>query len=814
VTWTASGGTITSTGLFTAGSTGGAFTITATSVQDTTKSGTSAMRVILPESGRPRMILDSTTIGALRSRATAHTAEWTALKQKCDSMTGGSVNFPDGAAYTDFSNVIGEGYQGSDYFAALMPLGICYQVAKSFDPTNASKYGQKGADIVVAMSDPNHQIIDGNPIYSRDDGFGIRFYGTTMGIGYDWFHEFLTAAQQTQIVTQLNLWISNWEDPNFPGAFEYDHVLGNYYAGYYAAKCFSALAVQGDNLLGDTWWNTWLNHEHLQRVVPYYSLNMAGGGWPEGFANYGPLSTRNMALPMLAVRTAKGLDLIHGAQPFPFPLDQARWIMNFTWPSRDMIDDRDGAHSNSLADQVWPGTGEPNTYSFLAGYLAMWNDPLAPAMHKYARDAKTALTNLDPNEDSGSTDEWIEFLFWDNNAPEADYTTSATSYATTGIAEVSARSDWSNAATWMSFRTGPYINNPGAGHQEFDSGSLALVRGKSALLVNAAVWIMHNPNGDPGENAQYDDQYGNWDLDPTVGNRRLANTFQVRHVNASGTPLHEFGQWSLTRADGARTHLGRYEDGGSYVLSLGLNIEDMYRPLTEICSTPPVTSWSRQVLYLRPSQFVVYDRTGICNTALDQYMAFHFPGAPVEVTAPGSGQHRLDVTAAGTFAGSMTTVLPANAALATTDQIASDPNVWNKVWRSEIRPTGAATASHLWITVFDLASSSTQVAAATPLTVVSGPITGTLLQSQAGNSAAVFGTAAAGTAISGTFSYSVPAAQTRHVITDLTPQGAYTVSVSATGGNHVVTVTPGGTMQASGNGVLTFSLTTAGVLMP
>jgi hypothetical protein len=301
-------------------------------------------------------------------------------------------------------------------------------VAKSFDPTNASKYGQKGADIVVAMSDPNHQIIDGNPIYSRDDGYGIRFYGTTMGIGYDWFHEFLTAAQQTQIVTQLNLWISNWEDPNFPGAFEYDHVLGNYYAGYYAAKCFSALAVQGDNLLGDTWWNTWLNHEHLQRVVPYYSLNMAGGGWPEGFANYGPLSTRNMALPMLAVRTAKGLDLIHGAQPFPFPLDQARWIMNFTWPSRDMIDDRDGAHSNSLADQVWPGTGEPNTYSFLAGYLAMWNDPLAPAMHKYARDAKTALTNLDPNEDSGSTDEWIEFLFWDNNAPEADYTTSATSF--------------------------------------------------------------------------------------------------------------------------------------------------------------------------------------------------------------------------------------------------------------------------------------------------------------------------------------------------------------------------------------------------
>ena len=55
----------------------------------------------------------------------------------------------------------------------------------------------------------------------------------------------------------------------------------------------------------------------------------------------------------------------------------------------------------------------------------MWNDPLAPAMHKYARDAKAALAA----EGAGGPDEWIEFLFWDDNAPEADYTTLNTSYA-------------------------------------------------------------------------------------------------------------------------------------------------------------------------------------------------------------------------------------------------------------------------------------------------------------------------------------------------------------------------------------------------
>ncbi len=89
---------------------------------------------------------------------------------------------------------------------------------------------------------------------------------------------------------------------------------------------------------------------------------------------------------------------------------------------------------------------------------------------------------------------------------------------------------------------------------------------------------MHQPNGDPGENAVYDDSFGNSDIDPTLGNRRFFNTFQVRHVDASGNILDAFGQWALQRTDGVRTKISRYEDGGSYVMALGQNIEDMYRP--------------------------------------------------------------------------------------------------------------------------------------------------------------------------------------------------------------------------------------------
>src|SRR6185295_14711841 len=165
-------------------------------------------------------------------------------------------------------------------------------------------------------------------------------------------------------------------------------------------------------------------------------------------------------------------------------------------------------------------------------------------------------------------------------------------------------------------------------------------------------------------------------------------------------------------------------------------------------------------------------------------------------------------------AGSMTTILPANAATVTTDRVSTDPQTWNKLWRTEIRPTDAAAASRRWLTVFDLAGTSAQVAAATPVSILSGPAVGALLQSAGGNSATVFGTATVGTAIAGTLSYSVPAAQTRHVITDLAPLAGYTVSVAVSGGNHTVTITPGGSSSATANGVLAFTVTAGGLVQP
>lgn len=78
-----------------------------------------------------------------------------------------------------------------------------------------------------------------------------------------------------------------------------------------------------------------------------------------------------------------------------------------------------------------------------------------------------------------------------------------------------------------------------------------------------------------------------------------------------------------------------------------------------------VTSLSREIVYL---QFVIYDRSGVSDKSFDQYEAFQLPANPVEVTSPEAGPRRFDMNP-GQFVGSMTTILPANGGIATSDHL-------------------------------------------------------------------------------------------------------------------------------------------------
>jgi len=161
----------------------------------------------------PRLILDAATLGALRARAASNTPQWRALKAYCDSFIGGTVNYPDHLAYPDPPD-IGQGYQGEDYFPALIGEAFCYQTLRVSDPTTAAKYGAKAVDVLVKMSMPFPGAHGEHP--STDSGFAVRFFGVGMGIAYDWLYGLLTPEQRKQVYSTANGWTDYWEGSSGP----------------------------------------------------------------------------------------------------------------------------------------------------------------------------------------------------------------------------------------------------------------------------------------------------------------------------------------------------------------------------------------------------------------------------------------------------------------------------------------------------------------------------------------------------------------------------------------------------------------------
>jgi len=750
-------------------------------------------------SPHPRLILDADMLAALRQRVASNTHEWQLLKATCDSYIGGTVNYPTGAPYPNLPN-LGQGYQGDVYFPALLNSALCYQALKSSNATAAEKYGAKGVDILMKMATPfttggGNQGQD--PMY--DDGYGIRFYGVGYGLGYDWLYELLTPDQRVQVYTTANTWLAAFENPSGKAAFAYKHPQSNYYAGYYHAKAAIAMATYGDNSSAPGQWDDWLNNQFTARVQPYYAKHLSGGGWPEGFGNYGPKGILNMSFPVREVKTATGLDLVHAAAPFGYTLESADYAMHFTWPSRAYFDDRDTNHRIDVAQPA--GTTHTDMFVQLVGALSYWGSPKLPVLNQYLNEVSSATS------DFASADPWLLFLSTDPKAPVASLGTLPLSYFAQGMNAVAARANWTTSASWMSFRGGPYVNNPDQGEEGYDQGGLALARGATPFLINATGWLVHDPGGTADETRQYNDQYGRFDGTPYMGNRQIYNVFYVRNMNGN-TVKEAYGQASYTaESNNVRTQVSAYEDGGDYVYFLATHLEDMYRKFS---GGVAVAAWARQVVYLRPDRFVVYDRTTSGNAGYDQYMAWHFPANPATgVTA--SGQNRLDVTYKGTYAGAMTTVYPRNAGTTTLAQYPDSNPV--KVWQVQVRPADTGVDQR-WVTVFDQSGSAAAAATVSPVTIVQGAVIGVRLAASDGNSVVLSSTGTPGTAIAGTVAYTVPSAASHHVITDLAPTSGYAITVTADGANQTVSVSPGGTTMSSSKGVLDFYLDANGGAVP
>jgi hypothetical protein len=694
-----------------------------------------------------RIWLTGALLDRLKQRAATGDAAWAALRARCDADAKGTVELPAGDAYPTSPNV-GQGYQGDGYFREILALALCYRTAAGVDDGSAAPWAAAGARVLAAMATPAGS---GGEDPSTDDGYGIRNYGVGMAIGYDWLAPALDAGTRAAVAAALETWIA-WYDQN---GFVRDQPIGNYFAGYLFAKGAAAIALQGSDANADVWWSDVATRLWAKLAAPAYQTSLAGGGWPEGW-QYGPLSVRNIVGFVWAANTGKGASFWTDV---PLARGEAEYIGQFAWPSRKHMDDRGTVHAQSaLAPSA-------STVAMVATVLDAQKDAFAPAAHGIATDLRAATGE--------AVDPWQAFLFWDPAAPSAAPSSLPASYLARGPGHVAMRSSWATGATWGSFVSGPYIDAPDSGEQYFDQGSLSVATGDAPVLVNATGWLPQAAGSD-GESFVYDDTWGS-------RTRRLNNTFYVDGAVQIGADPTQ-----------ATTHVERYEDGGVYVRARGARLEQQY-------TSGAVTQWVRDVAFVRPGRFVVYDRTTVPSGGTDQWMAWHVPGTPAR-SASADGSPRFDVSA-GAGGGTIRALLPRAISPSTV-------GVLNAVTRIELH---ASASAQDWLTTVTVGESP-EVARLSQAdgNVTSGSVVGAHVAGGARESVVLFAADHAAVASSSGAEYVVTqAAAADHLIFDLAP-GGYSVTATPANGALAVRVAGGGAMQTTAGGTLAFSVTPSG----
>ncbi|MFZ5353672.1 MAG: hypothetical protein ACOZCL_13260 [Bacillota bacterium] len=733
------------------------------SPEPTPSSGLSA------QGAHPRIWLDSAVMSDLAGKALASDPAWVALRQKANSFINDTVYYPDGPAYPDG---IGAGYHGDTYYSSFMPLALAYKIGKEINDPNTNLWKDKAIEILERASHINdiHE-----PELTSNQMYGIRFYGPVWTIGYDWLYEALSEPFREQLVSCMNHWLSLWPEYGL-GRDTEAQPYGNFYAGYYATYAYAAIATDGENAGNPDIWYDFMGI-HNSYVQPYFETVGEGGGWPEGWA-YGYRGMMNMILPALAVKTGKGIDLTKGDNPYTYPIEQSLHMIHFTWPDRKTMEDHGTLRPYNYGNGAHPSEAKQGLFTVAAALASAFDDPNASYLQSFTRLIRGIQNNQWYTEDK----EWIDMLFWDEAAPEADFTALPLSYKASGLGEVAMRSDWSTDAVWAAFKAAPYANAISSGEQLFDQGSLSIVKGDTPFLVNT-----YGCSATSYEGTSYlseHDAYANI----YTGERDIFNVF-----------YNGYGQkWNGVNTDyKAQTELTRYEDFGSFVQARAEKLEDMYYDQWE--PQYNVDSWTRDMIYIRPGIFIVYDRTNV-NQNNDQRMNWHTFRSP-ELVSTENGITRYDISnTTNGFIGSISTLYPAAHNITIENVFESD-----KIYRLEIRPDDIAN-SQKWLTVFDAAASADQVAAAHRLSAEEGNcssnVIGALLEDQTKNYAVLFDAGDANSTVTGTISLTIPLKDTQCIISGLQPNTSYTAAARAEGSSMIVTVSAGTGMHTSTGGTL------------
>lgn len=489
-------------------------------------------------------------------------------------------------------------------------------------------------------------------------------------LAYDFFHEQLTPPQREKMIAWLNVQLESFTDD--------ENAFHNSTMSKILTYLRVAYATWEENPKAQAFRDHAIIKLYEGRVLPVLREFGAGGGTTEaGWYARGALWNLVQALEL--ARRVEGYD---GFQKAPrFFYQRLAYEMFQPYPGLWIY----GA-------ERYPVEGDG---SDLYGGHSEYSRHIRTVLAQYFRGSELARYAMNRRaRGSNGAARMVNFLFEEEPDARLPLDNFPLAHLQSGVGIVYARSDWTDDATWFRFNCGDYW----AGHQHFDVGNFEIFR-REPLATESGEYVSYGSNHSVNwlmrtiaHNAilihQPDEKW------PLRGDT-MRDGGRVRYANDGGQnkiwewPVATLDEWKARREQFERGDIIAYENQPQFMFVAG--------DCTRAYAPSKLRSWVRQIVFLRPHTFIIFDRVISTQPQYQKTWLLHSRNEPALQNQ--ALQNQTATITNGTGKLTVQTLLPEGARVRTVRDYAYGGQTFDEeksglsetanLWRMEVSPTGA-----------------------------------------------------------------------------------------------------------------------------
>src|SRR5687767_7487880 len=332
-----------------------------------------------------------------------------------------------------------------------------------------------------------------------------------------------------------------------------------------------------------------LDHDYRTRAAPALELAGAGGGWAEGY--YVHYWSYEWLFFCEVARRCGGVDYYDDAPAFY--KNRALASAFETYPGLSEYNSRRAVPMGDGGGRTFGGDRDKQLAARRILVSRYRNDPLHEAIHTFNEQTPRVATGNNAYKD---------FLWRDITIKKGELKLLPLSHFSPGPGHIYARSSWDADATYFFFKAGDRFT----AHQHLDNGHFLIYRGAELA-------------GDGGHYESYGSSH-----DVNFHARTIAHSTMLILDPAEKWPALRGGE--VTGNDGGQHHNWPHHNGAAtdpqewernrrlYDIADNLAFEDrrdyLYTAvdLTRAYSSNKLSRFIRQVVYIRPGTFVIFDQ--------------------------------------------------------------------------------------------------------------------------------------------------------------------------------------------------------------